>query len=124
MKLTPAKLRYLLTIAEMEKEEAPYGVRCIDLAIKMGVARASTCRMISIFIKEGLLRQCRCKTVNLTPEGQQLLESYREQYRKLCPLFSEQLGLSDFDAQECALALVSCLPEGTMQQLCAKISHL
>lgn len=55
MKLTPAKLRYLLTIAALEKTGD--GIRCIDIAVQLGVSRASACRMLSAFAGEGILSQ-------------------------------------------------------------------
>lgn len=55
MKLTSGKLRYLLTIDSLEKSLPR--VRCIDVAVQLGISRASVCKMLSSLTKEGLLEQ-------------------------------------------------------------------
>ena len=50
-KLTPGKLRYLLTIASLEKNSPR--VRCIDVAVQLGISRASVCKMLSALCREG-----------------------------------------------------------------------
>ncbi len=116
MKLTSGKLRYLLTIASLEKTSSR--VRCIDIAVQLGISRASVCKMLSSLCKEGLLEQSPDKSLHITPAGHQLAQQYEQQYRQLCPIF-QQIGLSEFDAQECSMALLSQLSEQTLKNVCA-----
>lgn len=119
LKLTPAKLRYLITIAQLQRERP--AVRCIDVAVRLGVARASVCRMLAVFLREGLLWQHPGKTIGLTEQGRIALAEYTGWCEKLAPLFSQMLGLTEYDAQECAMALVSNLPGCLLKTLCGRI---
>ena len=116
MKLTSGKLRYLLTIASLEKTSSR--VRCIDIAVQLGISRASGCKMLSSLCKDGLLERSPDKSLHITPAGHQLAQQYEQQYRQLCPIF-QQIGLSEFDAQECSMALLSQLSEQTLKNVCA-----
>ncbi len=116
MKLTSGKLRYLLTIVSLEKNLKR--VRCIDVAVQLGISRASVCKMLSSLCKEGLLEQSADKSLHITALGHELAQQYEQQYRQLFPIFC-QMGLSDFDAQECSMALLSQLPEQTLKNICA-----
>ena len=115
-KLTPGKLRYLLTIASLEKNSPR--VRCIDVAVQLGISRASVCKMLSALCREGMLDQSPDKSLHITALGHQLAQQYEQQYRQLCPIF-QQIGLSEFDAQECSMALLSQLSEQTLKKVCA-----
>ena len=70
MKLTSGKLRYLLTVFELEKNSER--VRCIDVAVRLGISRASVCKMLSMMCREGLLEQKADKSLRLTEQGNQL----------------------------------------------------
>ena len=115
MKLTSGKLRYLLTIDSLEKRLER--VRCIDVAIQLGISRASACKMLSALHTEGLLDQTADKSLHITELGHTVTDRYAQQYQLLCPTF-QQLGLSDFDAQECAMALLSQLSDQTLHNVC------
>lgn len=58
MDLTATKKRYLLSIALL-KDHPQQTFRPIELAIRLGVSRASVSRMILSFVKTGLLAQNR-----------------------------------------------------------------
>lgn len=119
MKLTSGKLRYLLTIASLGRNSQK--VRCIDVAVQLGVSRASVCKMLSSLCKEGILYQHSDKSLHITTEGQILAEEYAARYRQIYPAF-QQMGLSEFDSQECAMALLSQLPEQTLKNVCSALS--
>ena len=51
-----------------------------------------------------------------------MTEQYAQQYQKLYPVF-HQMGLSEFDAQECVMALLSQLSEQTLKNVCACLHH-
>ena len=121
MKLTSSKLRYLLTIAALEKTGE--GIRCIDIAVQMGVSRASACRMLSAFVREGILSQAPDRTLHLTPAGREMAGGYEEQFGRLYPFFRETLELSPYDARECAMALCASLTQRSMTALCESLAQ-
>ena len=55
MKLTAGKLRYLMTVDGLQGSLPK--VRCIDVAVQLGISRASVCKMLSSLSREGLLEQ-------------------------------------------------------------------
>ena len=56
MAFTETKRKYLLTIALLGPSPSqPF--RPIDLAVRLGVSRASVSRMLLAFVKEGVLTQ-------------------------------------------------------------------
>ena len=112
MKLTSGKLRYLLTIDSLEKSLPR--VRCIDVAVQLGISRASVCKMLSSLTKEGLLEQLPDKSLRITELGHQLTREHEEQYQTLCP--------SEYDAQECSMALLSQLSDQTLKNVCSCFS--
>lgn len=122
--LTAAKLRYLLTVAELS---SPFGgggprrVRCIDVAVRLGVARPSACRMLESLCREGLLSRSREEGVRLSPAGESALGERLSRYRKLACCFRSHAGLSEFDASEAAMALVTSAPERTAKALAEKL---
>ena len=120
MKLTSGKLRYLLTVFELEKNSER--VRSIDVAVRLGISRASVCKMLSMMCREGLLEQKADKSLRLTEQGNQLTERCRQQY---CCLFSGfcQIGLGEYDAQECSMALLSQLSEQTLKNICSVLPN-
>ena len=120
MKLTPAKLRYLLTIAALEKTGD--GIRCIDIAVQLGVSQASACRMLSAFAGEGILSQEPDRTVRLTETGRRMAQGYEDRFGQLYPFFHETLELSPYDARECAMALCASLSQGSMTALCESLA--
>lgn len=120
--LTSAQLRYIIAVAELI-EKKPAKVRCIDIAARLGVARASACRMLSSLVEEDILAQDVRKGLSFTEKGAAVAEKHVEAYRRLAGFFKEEFSLSDFDAGECAMSLLSTLPEGLSETLCAHIAQ-
>ena len=117
MVFTPAKLRYLLVLAQIAQENGGQ-VRCIEIAVRMGVARASVSRMLNTFVKEELVLQETARgSVRLTEKGLKAAERYMNRCKTLRDVLEKQFTLSDYDAQECALALVSGVSETTLRAL-------
>lgn len=117
MVFTPAKLRYLLVLAQIAQENDGH-VRCIDIAVRMGVARASVSRMLNTFAKEELVFQETARgSVHLTEKGQQAAARYMTRCKSLRDVLEKQFTLSAYDAQECALALISGVSETTLRAL-------
>lgn len=123
MEITAAKLRYLLTLSELE-QDSDRRVRCIDIAVRLGVARPSACRMLAAFSEEGLLSRDKSAGIRLTAQGRELVSRYEEEYKKLSRYFQSILSLSEFDARECAMALLVAAPDSSRSALCANLPSL
>ena len=87
MEITAAKLRYLLTLSELE-QDSDRRVRCIDIAVRLGVARPSACRMLAAFSKEGLLSRSNAQGLRLTEAGCGLVSRYEADYQAWCRYFT------------------------------------
>lgn len=122
--LTSARLRYLLTFANLEQTLGKKGVRCIDVAVRLGVARPSVCRMLASFEKDGLIMQDNGRLFHTTPEGRELVDGYLLQYHQIYPLFRDCLRLSEFDSEECAVILLSSLEPAILEHLCKNLLDL
>lgn len=122
MGLTAAKLRYLMTVSELQ-ETLPHKVRCIDVAVQLGVARPSACRMISTFCQEGLLFRNHETGICLTEKGEQMLAPHRTDYHLLAGYFAQTLSLSPYDAGEAAMCFLVSAPDSVRAALCNAISH-
>lgn len=109
MKLTRSQTRYLIAVYRLADDKE--GIRSIDIAEALGVTRPSVSRMLDNLTKMGLLEKRLYGTVFLTKSGKALAE---ERYRKLKRL-GDQLGatleISSDIAEECALLLISELPQ-------------
>ena len=71
MAMTETKRKYLLTIALLHKDPS-HPFRPIDLAVRLGVSRASVSRMLLEFVKEGLLSQ-KVHSYQLSERGRRML---------------------------------------------------
>lgn len=120
--LTSAQLRYIIAVAECI-EKKPAKVRCIDIAARLGVARASACRMLSSLVEEDILAQDIRKGLSFTENGTAVAKKYVQSYRQLAGFFKAEFTLSDFDAGECAMSLLSTLPAGLSETLCTRIAR-
>lgn len=120
MDLTTTKKRYLLSIALL-KNHPQQTFRPIELAIRLGVSRASVSRMILSFVKTGLLAQNR-HGYQLTTEGLLQIEDSLQQYEQYFLFFTVILHLSKYDAQECSISLLSSVETQTLRHLSHNVS--
>lgn len=121
MELTETKKRYLLTIALLHSNPS-HPFRPIDLAIQLGVSRASVSRMLLEFVKEGLLRQTR-HYYQLSEEGLIKIGPALYHYANYFSFYTNVLGLNGFDANECCLSLLCCLNESTLDHIGTQITN-
>ena len=86
MQLTHAKLKYLLTAAELQKNDEK-GFRGIDLAIQLGVSRASVRKMLMKFTEDGYLGHESQYYYVLTEKGKAEIQLYMKYYGQLQVFF-------------------------------------
>lgn len=118
--LTSSQLRYVLAAAEL-MEAAGRPVRGIDIAVRLGVARASACRMLSGLAAAGLLEPRLRGGLCFTDRGQELAAEYLDAYRQLTAFFKARLRLGDYDAGECAMVLLSSLSRELTDTICRRL---
>ena len=118
MDLSRSKIKYLLIIYRLCRENGT--ARSVDIAIHLGVARPSVHRMLSTMADVGLVHMEPRSAVSLTDQGRIAAESYDRQYEQIYPFFSEELGLSPYDAEQSAVAALSSLPQVCIEALCAR----
>lgn len=122
MQLTHTKLKYLLTAAELQKQDER-GFRGIDLAIQLGVSRASVRKMLLKFIEDGYLSHESQYYYFLTEKGKHAINMYMVYYHKLQLFFKESMELTEFESKECSLSLISVLPVSELDRICLKLSE-
>lgn len=117
MDLSRSKIKYLLIIHRLSRDTGK--ARSVDIAIHLGVARPSVHRMLSTLAEAGLIHMEPRSAVSLTPTGRAAAEAFDRQYEQVYPFFSEELGLSPYDAEQSAVAALSSLPQVCIEALCA-----
>ncbi len=122
MELTNAKIKYLLIISKLIETKGE--ARSVDIAIDLGVARPSVCRMLKVLADMGLVEKQLRQTAKLTPLGRDISACYLEQYKRIYPFFRQFANLSAFDAEECALAILGNLSRRCVDSLCAGIENI
>ena len=108
MAFTETKRKYLLTI---------------DLAVRLGVSRASVSRMLLAFVKDGVLTQ-KEHTYQLSPQGLTQIKDALSQYAICHAYCTRVLQLSDYDAHECSVALLCTMEPQTCAHLCHQMETL
>ncbi len=122
MELTNAKIKYLLIISKLVETKGE--ARSVDIAIELGVARPSVCRMLKTLADMGLIEKQPRQTAKLTQLGQEISGCYLEQYKRIYPFFKQFANLSTFDAEECALAILGNLSRRCVDSLCVGIENI
>ena len=122
MAMTETKRKYLLTIALLHKAPClPF--RPIDLAVRLGVSRASVSRMLLEFDKEGLLLQ-KDHSYQLSEAGLAAIAEALDHYRTYYTFCTTLLQLSAFDAHECCISLLCGAEEMTLKHLSQQMRAL
>ena len=117
--VTLTQYHYLMTLRQLSEEMAE--VRCIDLAVTLGVARATTSRMIKSLIEKGFVFRHH-RSLKLSTKGLELLEKSSQQYKMIYQYFST-MNLNAQEVKECTDVLVNHLSLQTLQHLCALIKR-
>lgn len=121
MPLTETKKKYLLTIALLNAAPAaPF--RPIDLAVKLGVSRASVSRMLFEFIKEGLVVQ-KEHSYQLSQQGLKIIADSLHHYHQYYAFYAQTLGLNKYDAHECCISMLCSLNQQTIEHLSNQLSN-
>ena len=115
--LTGANIRYLLTMLALDKENQ--GVRCVDIASTLGKSKPSVHNMMNTLAASGLVKKEAYGLAALTGEGRKMAQRYCRYFDAVCALLKKDLPETE-DLQAAGYALISELPCGTLEALCAR----
>lgn len=113
--MSAAKIKYLLTIFNMSASDGR--VKPVDIAAAMEYSRASVCKMIDIFVVEGLLTKNIDRTVALTAKGESEAKRYYTAYIKVKNLLLDIFSCNENLASKDAVSILSCLSKANFQKL-------
>ena len=105
MKLTAAKLKYILVLGNLSGDK---GIRTVDIAKNLNIQRSSAFNMLNRLSDAGLVIKNEDKTVILTDKGRLTSDRLRKTAEETVKKLEKHFGLRENDAEECALIILSC----------------
>lgn len=109
--LTAAQIRYLMTMAELEKIRP--GIRCTDIAAALGVSKPSVHNMMNTLAAAEYIRKDAYGCVYFTDTGRDIARRYRRYYEGISELLAAHFpGAADLRAA--VPALLSSIPESEL----------
>lgn len=114
MKMTEEKLKYLLFLYQLNTKEESV----TSAARKLGVAKSTVSRILSMFNKQGLVRQT--GKLDLTCEGCKLAKQWIEEIEGLTEWICREAQIPETQAENEALMMALYLTDDTKQKLVAR----
>jgi Mn-dependent DtxR family transcriptional regulator len=113
-----------LTIAMENYLEAVYessfdgvGSRVSDIAVRLGVSKASVNNAMNILAKKGLDENEKYREVKLTPAGREMAEVVSNRHAIIFRVFSEVLGIPEDIADTDACAIEHVISGESVQRM-------
>lgn len=119
MTLTITQYHYLVVISQLSKQLEE--VRSIDVAVELGVARATTSRMINYLVDEGWINRHR-RSLTLSSKAELLLRETNEHYHVLYDYFSK-MNLDALEIKTCVDVLCEEIPSQTLNKICEYVKN-
>ncbi len=113
--LSASSIRYLITMNALDKA---CGIRCVDIAEKLGLTKPSVHRMMETLSDRALVKKVRYGMVFLTEEGRELAARYAVYYDTVCRFLSQKLALPPEDSRNAALALLAGISDERIENMC------
>ena len=104
--LTAANIKYLLTLHELDTDGN--GIRCVDVAGRLGVRKPSVHTMMSKLGKLGLTTNEKYGAVRLTDAGSLLASQYAKAF---CVLLGKLEGIPGLPTEDCRNAVFRLLAQ-------------
>lgn len=114
-KLTPSIEDYLEAIYVLD--QADKGVRSVDVADKLRVAKPSVNRALKSLVEGGLIEQQRYSVIYLTDQGKQQARKILHRHTVIKGFLTDVLGLDDERADEEACKIEHVVCEDTVDRL-------
>jgi DtxR family transcriptional regulator, Mn-dependent transcriptional regulator len=114
-KLTPSIEDYLEAIYVLDR--ADKGVRSVDVADKLHVAKPSVNRALKSLVESGLIEQQRYSVIYLTDQGKEQARKILHRHTIIKSFLMNILGLDDLRADEEACKIEHVVSEDTIKRL-------
>ncbi len=114
-KLTPSIEDYLEAIYVLD--QADKGVRSVDVADKLRVAKPSVNRALKSLVEGGLIEQQRYSVIYLTDQGKEQARKILHRHTVIKGFLTDVLGLDDERADEEACKIEHVVCEDTVDRL-------
>ncbi|MBV1708970.1 MAG: metal-dependent transcriptional regulator [Erysipelothrix sp.] len=114
-KLTPSIEDYLEAIYVLDR--ADKGVRSVDVADKLHVAKPSVNRALKSLVESGLIEQQRYSVIYLTEQGKEQARKILHRHTIIKSFLMNILGLDDLRADEEACKIEHVVSEDTIKRL-------
>ncbi len=114
-KLTPSIEDYLEAIYVLDQDAR--GVRSVDVADKLRVAKPSVNRALKSLVEGGLIEQERYSVIYLTEQGKEQAKKILHRHTVIKRFLTEVLGLSDERAEDEACKIEHVVCENTVERL-------
>lgn len=108
---TASNIRYLIALLTLNKNNG--GVRSVDLANFLDIAKPSVHNKMNTFISLGLVTKDFYGLIYFTPNGLNIAKQYNELYKKALGLLKKAVNANEEELQPAALSLVACLPKSS-----------
>ena len=115
MLLTPAKKKYLFRVYEMSLKSGT--VRSTDIAMAIGISKASVANMLAVLIEDGLMKRRYDRTIGLTDLGVEFAEKLYQSYMAFHQFFTKNLKSTEDGAREDAMTCICHLTEETTEKM-------
>lgn len=114
---TATHIRYLLTMDELDPENE--GLRCVDIAVALGLSKPSVHGMMNTFTAWGLVKKQTYGDVFMTPDGRAAARQYRRYYTAVAGLLGRSFPeLRDVRTATCSL--LAEIPSQSLEKLCSR----
>ena len=114
-KLTPSIEDYLEAIYVLNQDAR--GVRSVDVADKLRVAKPSVNRALKSLVEGGLIEQERYSVIYLTEQGKEQAKKILRRHTVIKRFLTDVLGLSDERADDEACKIEHVVCENTVDRL-------
>lgn len=120
-KLTPSIEDYLEAIYVLNQDKK--GVRSVDVADKLRVAKPSVNRALKSLVEGGLIEQQRYSVIYLTDLGKEQAKKILHRHTVIKRFLTDVLGLSDERADDEACKIEHVVCEDTVDRLSDHVSR-
>jgi DtxR family transcriptional regulator, Mn-dependent transcriptional regulator len=118
--LSIAMQKYLETVFDLSEcsgNVAPVGVRVSDIALRLGVSKASVNNAINVLARDGYVTNERYQEIFLTPGGRTTAILLESKHRIIRALFADVIGIPEETANEDACAIEHIISPESVQKI-------
>ena len=118
--LSIAMQKYLETVFDLSERSgnaSPAGVRVSDIAMRLGVSKASVNNAINVLARDGYVNSERYQEIFLTAQGRNTAILLESKHRIIRALFADVVGIPEETANEDACAIEHIISPESVQKI-------